>query len=332
MEVTVRGTIPLLLACCVVCAGQAACRAEESGVVARDGFEEGLDGWGGYRSRRENAVRMERVPGDARSGQYALKATIPPTMLTQGVRKTVRVAPGNRYRVTAYARGEGEIRLSAEGQNGWVEGNPVRLTPQWQKLSISVFVTSGTVAPSIVHFFGSPWLPAYLEKEHKTFSFFVDDFEVAREAPPAFPEVDIAPVKIRSADYCSKLPNAMVVADASGLSSVEVKNGHDFVRNVPCPRTVKPFHIYLKLFVEDADDGETIRSVSYRPGQGREPAFCARIPAAKEWVWLKTGPFPPGELSGEGFAVFYSGAAPRARLQSIVIATAGDLTDRQLEQ
>ncbi|MBN1445290.1 MAG: hypothetical protein JW957_04195, partial [Candidatus Omnitrophica bacterium] len=302
----------------------------ENNLVVTDG-QENTGGWKTFRRPGENAAVMHLSEEEARSGSDSLKVTIPVTMQTQGVQRVIKVTPGQRYRITAYAKGEGEIQISAEGQSGCIDGNPVKLTSQWQKLSASLYVKDSILAPSVINVFGSPWHPANLEKEHKSFSFFIDDFQVEQEPVLTFPEVNIPAMKFSAVNYCLKVPNAAIINDPSGISFVETRNGFDFVRKIPYPQTSKPVYIYLKLFVEEKDSRTVIKVVSYQPGQKGEPVFCSRISSVKEWVWLKTGPFTPGEIAEKEFAVSYYGSAPKARLSAIVVTTMDNLTEQEME-
>ena len=290
-------------------------RGEDKNDNVNIDFEDGIAGWKDYSVGGEV---MSQSSEEAHSGKYSLKVETAGANSLEGVVTTVGVSPMARYLVSVYAKGQGKIYLCTLGSNGWIYGKKTDLTSEWQELKLGMFARINVIVPNIITAAGT-----------QKAIFYLDDLKVVKVSPPALSKAEVEPIKFEAENYYW---NAKTVTDssASGGAYAEGFRWYELAHDVPYPQTATPVYIYLKVWLED-NVQHTITITHGKP-EGIESLARLKVPAAKEWKWLKAGPFQAGEIL-EKFTISTDGpkAEIKARVDSIVISTKDNLTDKELD-
>jgi len=296
---------------------------EEVSLVKNGDFEQGIVGWVAYEKKEPKSVLSQST--DPYDGRFSLKVETPGTGQLEGAYTVVgELVPNNRYHISAYVWGEGKVLLCAYDNNRWTYGRETTLSNSWQRLEIDKVIKQNAVSLYIIT--SGPTA--------QKVTFLIDKVEVVNttEETLSVPWADVAPVCCEAEDYKGK--NVKVTRDSSVKSGAYVAGTrwYDLMDRVPFPQTGKPVYIYAKGWISGDIDKNYLGVYLIKEG-GREELGKKYFSTPQEWVWIRFDvPFSYLEV-GKEFVIRHNGSAENClvKLDGIVMATDGNLTDRELE-
>ncbi|MCE5218474.1 hypothetical protein LLH03_15745, partial [bacterium] len=167
----------------------------------REDFETGAGGAYSYYKAPED-LKIERLQGQAASGQWYLRGVLPGQKKLEGFAITAIGLTGARLAtVTTSVRGKGEVWLCLISNNGWLYSPTTKtLTDQWQEVSLSKALMATDKSLGI-YFITRDVQPGAV--------FEVDDVRVSLAAPPETSDVEVGPWRLEAEDFA---PNGKTVA------------------------------------------------------------------------------------------------------------------------
>jgi hypothetical protein len=283
-------------------------------------FETGTGGAFSYH-QTPNDIKIERLQGRAASGHWYLRGVLPGQRKLEGLAVTATGLTGARLaNVTAQVRGRGEVWLCLISGNGWLYSPATKpLTDQWQEISLSKVLIAADKSLGIY----------FITREVQPGAIFEVD-RVQVKLSPVLPTGDapVGPWRLEAEDFS---PSARTVAaDAEALGGKAIRSEqYSIAADMPVPQTSRPLHIACRVSPSAADDAW--RLVTWQGGN-IQYLQAVKPTRTNEWEWLQFKPALAGEL-GDRFGICSmrnAGAKGWLALDSVVIATQGDLNAEQL--
>jgi len=267
-------------------------------------------------------TRFEIVTNDAADGGAYLRATPPDLRRLAGFSVTATGLQGGRLAtVTAKVRGNGQAWLCLNSRNGWLYSpDTVALTDTWQSVSLSKALMMADVSLGI--FFIS-------REEQQGAVFEVDDIRVSLAAPVQTYDADVAPLRLEAEEFAASREYVQADATASGG---EVASQTQYLRLVglPVARTSRPISVYLR--VKTGDIAEEWR-LGTTQGGNSQAVVKVKPTVSGQWTWLRLHSAHAVELGESCYLECWreKGARDAASVDSLVVGTAADLSDEQLD-
>jgi hypothetical protein len=286
----------------------------------REDFETGTGGAYSYYKAPED-LKIERLQGQASSGQWYLRGVLPGQKKLEGFAINAAGLSGGRLAtVTASVRGKGEVWLCLISSNGWLYSPTTKtLTDKWQEVSLAKALMATDKSLGI-YFITRDVQPGAV--------FEVDDVRVTLAAPPETSDTQVGPWRLEAEDFA---PNGKTVAaDPQALEGSLIRSEQYVVASdLPCPRTSRPIRVACRVRSGDEKDAWRLTT-----SQGGNTQVVRTVKATQttDWEWLVFDAASAGEL-GDRFSLC-SNRGPGARgwvcLDSIVVSTTPDLSPEQL--
>jgi len=283
-------------------------------------FETGTGGAVSYHKAPDD-VKVERLQGQAASGQWYLRGALPGRKKLEGLALTATGLAGARLaNVTAQVRGRGEVWLCLISGNGWLYAPAAKpLTDQWQEISLSKVLIAADKSLGIY----------FISREVQPGAVFeVDRVQVT--LAPELPAGDalVGPWRLEAEDFARSART--IAADAEALGGKTIRSEqYVSAADMPVPQTSRPIRIACRVRSGATDD--TWRLVTWQGGN-TQYLQAIRPAQANQWEWLQFQPALAGEL-GDRFGICSTrgaGAKGWLALDSVVIGTQGDLTAESL--
>ena len=219
---------------------------------------------------------------------------------------------GKRVEITAMVRGEGTVQCAINGETGFAYGKQTKLTPEWQKISVSYFTNYTNF---VYHIYSQI-------KGASTYE--VKDITATVETPPEMTAADIPGKLFLPADYPGENGKLQARAGAFGGKAVWGKRWYNPMK-LPVPANSKPLYYYLHCS-KDSDQNVVIST--RRPPQNVYKTTLKG--AANEWKWVKIGPVKAVALYPEFYVNYSCDAKTTTWLDKVVLSTNGNLDDAAL--
>lgn len=286
----------------------------------REDFETGTGGAFSYHKAPDD-IKIERVQGQAASGQWYLRAVTAGKRNLEGYAITATGLTGARLAAaTAKVRGKGELWLCLISGNGWLYSpQTTTLTDQWQEVSLSKALMTRDKTLGVY----------FITKDVQAGSVFeVDDVRVTLAPATQTADVEVGPWRLEAEHFS---PNAKCLAsDAQAIGGRMIQSEqYVFASGFPCPRTSKPIRIAARVRSGDAGDQWRLAT---RQGGNLQSLQTAKATKINEWEWLVFSPVMAGEVGD--FFELTSQRGKDARgwvcIDSTVVATADNLSPEQL--
>lgn len=268
--------------------------------------------WRSYETKEPKSAITVEAPD-------IIKIKTPGTNKVEGTGLDIKVAPLNRYEMSCRAKGEGKIMLCVCKKGGWVYGDKIPLTADWQDLKVQFYTEGESITPSILTFNEKP----------QASSFEVSEFSIKKTAlSDEMPKMEIEPLFFEAENYPAKGAAGKIIedSDAIGGACVEGKRYYTLAENIPLPQTGLPFYIYLRANAGSVNMKNLLLSV--RPsGTYFETFSDIRLPSEGKWIWVKTEAL--NYKIGKSFSVSANGSDANAAMKfdAIIISTRCDLAE-----
>ncbi|HWL52078.1 MAG TPA: hypothetical protein VNQ90_06565 [Chthoniobacteraceae bacterium] len=246
----------------------------------------------------------ERITG--KDGVH-LRMVLPGERRLEGFYTTAEVASPRLVTAGARVRGEGQLLFCLHSQTGWAYAQPVRLTGEWQAISLSKTVGQNDSRLRVL-FLGNEEKPALLE---------VDAIHVAEAAPLDLREIEVPPLRYDAAQFTGGTFPRTHDPEALSAEIIEA-GGWVALSNLPFPRTALPLSIYVRL------EGEaSVRLLSSRGGT-RHTVREATSEPQEGWQWVVISRVRAEEMGDKmhlEIVPAQGGSAGPIRLDSIAVAS-----------
>jgi len=286
-----------------------------------ESFEQGAGSAAPYHKEPPNS-RLEVIAGDAAEGRSFLRATVPDGKRLAGCSVTATGLPGGRLAtVTAQVRGSGELWLCLNSRNGWLYSpDTVRLSDRWQTVSLPKALMLADTSLGIF----------FISREGQQGAVFeIDDIQLALGEPLETADVSVEPLRLEAEQFVASADYLQADADAAG-GGIARHGQYLRLTQLPTPRTSRPLAVYLRVRTEDT--AEQWRLCTLQGGH-TQVVVQAEPAETGKWHWLKLPAAHAAEL-GDSFTLDCrrdKGAPGQSSIDSLVLATAGDLTPEQLD-
>ena len=242
------------------------------------------------------------------NGVYTVKTT----GRMQGMRAIVRNVQPCRYILTAMVRGQGSIRVAANGCSGWAYNQPCTLTAEWQPVKVSYFET------------GKSFYFAFYNHGKEAITFEIKDIKLTTSAMPCASDADIPGILYRAVDYPGNNGKLQKKAGALNGKALWGKRYYNMV-TIPVPTTGKAVYYYVHTVKNnDKNIGINLRCF--------EQTFKGAVfkGAANQWQWVKIGPIQPRMIYPSVTLNVQCDTATQLWIDKVVLSTDGALSDDKL--
>ena len=242
------------------------------------------------------------------NGVYTVKTT----GRMQGMRAIVRNVQPCRYILTAMVRGQGSIRVAANGCSGWAYNQPYTLTAEWQPVKVSYFET------------GKSFYFAFYNHGKEAITFEVKDIKLTTSAMPCASDADIPGILYRAVDYPGNNGKLQKKAGALNGKALWGKRYYNMV-TIPVPTNSKAIYYYVHTVKNnDKNIGINLRCF--------EQTFNGAVfkGAANQWQWVKIGPIQPRMIYPSVTLNVQCDTATQLWIDKVVLSTDGALSDDKL--
>ena len=233
---------------------------------------------------------------------------------TAGINGIIRNLTPQRYKVSFAVKGQGKVQ-SALNSGGIAYSKAVKLTDQWQNVSLTYFPKSKTMSMMIYSAISN------------IAEFQVKDIAITPCEMPELAEADIAAKLFLPAEFPGENGKLYTKKDSAVGKAVWGKRWYN-VMKLPVPANSKPLYYYIHA----QKTGDVKCAVNLR-AESQNVYTTAVTAPANQWQWVKVGPVNALAVYPE-FYINYSVADAKTVIwvDKVVLSTNAALTDTDLDK
>ncbi|MFW6059143.1 MAG: carbohydrate-binding family 9-like protein [Phycisphaeraceae bacterium] len=289
--------------------------ADAETTVWQADFESGTAGARPYQDDAAGAsIEPVRAP-DAAQGSHVLRVKGAGQAAIEGACFTLRDLPGGReLRISARLRGTGQLVPSFNTSHGWVYGDSIALTSEWQRHTFAVRLDEGSQRVRLCFI--------TTRKQGAPIAYELDDVHATVGPEYIAGASRLDPVRIEAESFTDMLAPLASTGDAVARSK------YIRVSHLPVPRVAGPITVYARIGPTTGD--EEYRIVTRDAGT-KQVVVETSPDASNDWQWLSIGSVHPS-LLGDRFQIDANSKDKKLAIDAIVLASRENLPDRVLAQ
>lgn len=230
----------------------------------------------------------------------------------QGMSSVMQNIQPCRYTLTAMVRGQGNIRVAANGCSSWAYNQPYTLTAQWQPVKVSYYEK------------GKRFSFVFYNHGQEAISFEVKDIKVTASAMPCAENADIPGILYKAVDYQGSNGKLHKRAGAFNGQAIWGKRYYNML-TLPVPTTGKAVYYYVHAVKNNSKNiainlrcfEQTFKGATFKG-------------AANQWQWIKVGPILPAMIYPAVTLNVQCDTTTQLWMDKVVLSTDGTLTDEKL--